>query len=194
MFSLLPMTKVISMLAGLYALLAFLVALGMERLGIEVSFLRVFSGAVVIDLGLLFFVYVGWRWIWEKVPRLNQWLYPDLNGTWAASIDWVKDGKTGLALGTVSIKQNFFTLSIEMDAPRSESRTIALSVKKDPESARPLLHYIYEVREKCQSPGQNMVYQGAASLVVDVATYDRLSGNYFTSRESGGHFEFRRTL
>lgn len=194
MFSLLPMTKVISMLAGLYALLAFLVALGMERLGIEVSFLRVFSGAVVIDLGLLFFVYVGWRWIWEKVPRLNQWLYPDLNGTWAASIDWVKDGKTGLALGTVSIKQNFFTLSIEMDAPRSESRTIALSVKKDPESARPLLHYIYEVREKYQSPGQNMVYQGAASLVVDVSTYDRLSGNYFTSRESGGHFEFRRTL
>ncbi|WP_200847294.1 hypothetical protein, partial [Microbacterium sp. 18062] len=162
------MTKVISMLAGLYALLAFLVALGMERLGIEVSFLRVFSGAVVIDLGLLFFVYVGWRWIWEKVPRLNQWLYPDLNGTWAASIDWVKDGKTGRALGTVSIKQNFFTLSIEMDAPRSESRTIALSVKKDPESARPLLHYIYEVREKYQSPGQNMVYQGAASLVVDV--------------------------
>ena len=194
MFSLLPMTKVISMLAGLYALLAFLVALGMGRLGIEVSFLRVFSGAVVIDLGLLFFVYVGWRWIWEKVPRLNQWLYPDLNGTWAASIDWVKDGKTGLALGTVSIKQNFFTLSIEMDAPRSESRTIALSVKKDPESARPLLHYIYEVREKYQSPGQTMVYQGAASLVVDVATYDRLSGNYFTSRESGGHFEFRRTL
>lgn len=192
MFSLLPMTKVISMIAGLYAILAFIVAVGMERLEIQVSLFRVFSGAAVFDLGLLFFVYVGWRWIWVKVPNLNRWLYPDLNGMWDASIDWVKDDQTGRASGRVFIKQNFFTISIEMDADRSESRTIALSVKRDPESARPLLHYIYEVREKYTSPGQNKVYQGAASLLVDVVSNDRLDGNYFTSRGTGGRFEFLR--
>jgi len=192
MFSLLPMTKVISMIAGLYAILAFVVAFGMERLDIQVSLFRVFSGAAVVDLGLLFFVYVGWRWIWVKVPNLNRWLYPDLNGMWDASIDWVKDDQTGRASGRVFIKQNFFTISIEMDADRSESRTIALSVKRDPESARPLLHYIYEVREKYTSPGQNKVYQGAASLLVDVVSNDRLGGNYFTSRGTGGRFEFLR--
>jgi len=192
MFSLLPMTKVISMIAGLYAILAFVVAFGMERLDIQVSLFRVFSGAAVVDLGLLFFVYVGWRWVWVKVPNLNRWLYPDLNGMWDASIDWVKDDQTGRASGRVFIKQNFFTISIEMDADRSESRTIALSVKRDPESARPLLHYIYEVREKYTSPGQNKVYQGAASLLVDVVSNDRLGGNYFTSRGTGGRFEFLR--
>jgi hypothetical protein len=192
MFSLLPITKVVSLIAGLYAILAFLVALGMERFGIKVSPLRVFSAAAVVDLGLLFFAYVGWRWLWAKVPKLNRWLYPDLNGTWDASIDWVKDDQNGRASGTVSIKQNFFTISIEMDADRSESRTIALSVKRDPESARPLLHYIYEVREKYTSPGQNKVYQGAASLLVDVVSNDRLGGNYFTSRGTGGRFDFRR--
>jgi hypothetical protein len=192
MFSLLPVTKVVSMIAGLYAILAFLVALGMECFDIQVSPFRAFSGAAVLDLGLLFFVYVGWRWIWAKVPNLNRWLYPDLNGMWDASIDWVKGQQIGRASGRVSIKQNFFTISIEMDADRSESRTIALSVKRDPESARPLLHYIYEVREKYTAPGQNKVYQGAASLVVDVVSNDRLGGNYFTSRGTGGHFEFRR--
>jgi hypothetical protein len=192
MFSLLPVTKVISLIAGSYAILAILVTLGMERLGMPVSPFRVFSGAAIVDLGLLFFVYVGWRWLWVKVPNLNRWFYPDLNGMWDASIDWVKDDQTGRASGRVSIKQNFFTISIEMDADRSESRTLALSVKKDPESSRPLLHYIYEVKEKYTSHGQNKVYQGAASLLVDVVSNDRLGGNYFTSRGTGGRFEFRR--
>lgn len=192
MFSLLPMTKVVSLIAGIYAFLAFLVALGMEHIDVQVNPFRVFSGAAVVDLVLLFFVYVGWRWLWVKVPNLNRWLYPDLNGTWDASIDWVKDDQTGRASGTASIKQNFFTISIQMDAERSESRTIALSVKRDPESARPLLHYIYEVTEKYTSPGQNKIYQGAASLLVDVVSNDRLGGNYFTSRGTGGRFEFRR--
>jgi hypothetical protein len=89
MFSLLPVTKVISLIAGSYAILAILVTLGMERLGMPVSPFRVFSGAAIVDLGLLFFVYVGWRWLWVKVPNLNRWFYPDLNGMWDASIDWV---------------------------------------------------------------------------------------------------------
>lgn len=63
MFNLLPITKVVSLIAGLYALLAFLVALGMERLDIQLSPIRVISGAAAIDIALLFFVYVGWRWI-----------------------------------------------------------------------------------------------------------------------------------
>lgn len=192
MFNLLPITKVVSLIAGLYALLAYLAMLGMEHFGIQLSPLRVFGGAAAVDLAMLFFVYFGWRWIWAKVPDLNRWLYPDLNGEWDASINWVKGDEVGQAIGKVYIKQNFFSISIEVNADRSESRTIALSVKRDPESARPLLHYIYEVREKYTSPGQNMVYQGAASLLVDVVSNDLLGGNYFTSRGFGGRFEFQR--
>ena len=194
MFSLLPITKVISLIAGLYAIVTLVLMLGLNYLGIQVSPLRFLSGAAAVDLGLLFFVYVGWRWLWAKIPKLNYWLYPDLNGEWKASIDWVKGSQTGHTSGRAFIRQNFFTISIEMDADRSESRTIALSAKRDPESSRPLVHYIYEVTEKYTSPGQNMTYQGAASLLVDIASIDRLGGNYFTSRGTGGRFSFQRAL
>jgi SMODS-associating 2TM, beta-strand rich effector domain len=23
-----------------------------------------------------------WRWIWKKIPKMNEWVYPDLNGEW----------------------------------------------------------------------------------------------------------------
>lgn len=192
MFSLLPMTKVISMIAGGYALAFILLNLGFGAFGITLRPLIAVSGAAVVDFALLVFVYAGWRRLWIKVPILNQWLYPDLNGNWGASIDWVKGEEVGRAVGKVVIKQDFFKISIEMDAERSESRTLALVVKKDPESARPLLHYIYEVREKYTSPGQNKVYHGAASLLVDAVSNEELVGNYFTSRGTGGRFHFRR--
>lgn len=192
MFNLLPVTKVISLIAGGYALVFILASLGFTALGMTLTPLSALSGAAAIDVALLLFVCVGWRWLWEKVPILNRWLYPDLNGDWDASIDWVRGDEAGRATGKVVIKQDFFKISIEMDADRSESRTLALSVKKDPESSRPLLHYIYEVREKYISPGQNKVYQGAASLLVDAVSNEDLGGNYFTSRGSGGRFHFRR--
>lgn len=24
----------------------------------------------------------AWRWFWKKVPKLNEWVFPDLNGVW----------------------------------------------------------------------------------------------------------------
>ncbi|MDM0079225.1 hypothetical protein QTI17_01340 [Variovorax sp. J31P179] len=182
----------IATIAGGYALAIMLLYWAFGAAGIPLRPLFAYSGAAVVDLALLAFFCAGWRRLWARMPRLNQWLYPDLNGVWDASIDWVRGEQVGRAVGRVIIKQDFFKISIEMDAERSESRTLALAVKKDPESSRPLLHYIYEVREKYTSPGQNKVYQGAASLVVGAASNDELVGNYFTSRGTGGRFHFCR--
>lgn len=194
MFHFLPMTKVISMIAGIYALLFLTLYLILAKFGIEIRLLLAFSGAAVVDLALIGFAYAGWRRLWAAIPRLNRWFYPDLNGHWLATIDWVHDLRSGSATGTVHIKQDFFKISIEMDAERSESRTIALCAKKDPESGRPFLHYIYEVSEKHTSEAQNGIYRGAASLGIDALSANRLSGNYFTSRGTGGRFLFTRVF
>lgn len=192
MFQLLPKTKVISTIAGVYALLVVSLFILFGAFGAPLRPWLALSGAAVIDVALIAFVYAGWRPLWGVVPSLNRWLYPDLNGRWCATIDWVKDEEAGRASGTVHITQDFFKMSIEMDAERSESNTVALCVRKDPESGRPLLHYIYEVREKYTEPGQNKVYRGAASLQLDAQSLDELAGNYFTSRGTGGRFHFAR--
>ncbi|ROZ79847.1 hypothetical protein EEB15_02850 [Ramlibacter sp. WS9] len=135
---------------------------------------------------------VGWRWLWLKLPALNRWIYPDLNGLWVAEIHWVRGSSSGVALATAQITQDFFRFGIDVDAPNSESNTIALVLKKDGETGKPLLHYIYEVREKHTHPGGDNVYRGAASLAFDAHSDRQLSGNYFTSRSTAGRFQFSR--
>ena len=27
-----------------------------------------------------------WRWLWRKIPKLNEWVFPDLNGTWEVEL------------------------------------------------------------------------------------------------------------
>jgi hypothetical protein len=191
MFGLLPITKVIATTAGVYATSFLALYLLFATFDVHLRLLMAFSSAAVVDWVLLYFVNLGWRQLWAVIPGLGRWLFPDLNGDWHATIDWVRGKQAGQATGTVQIKQDFFKLSIEMDAERSDSRTIALALKRDPESGRSVLHYIYEVTEKHTSPGQNMVYQGAASLSIRTSP-EELAGNYFTSRGTGGRFRFRR--
>lgn len=192
MFQLLPVTKVVSVIAGVYALVVVMSFYLLNNVGIPMRPWMAFTSATVVDLLLMMFVYFAWRRLWKWFPILNTWLYPDLNGKWHATIDWVGAEDSGRSEGNVHIKQDFFKMSIDMDADKSSSKTIALCVQKDPLSGRPLLHYIYEVREKYNTPGKNKTYRGAASLEVDVESVDKLSGNYFTSRRTGGHFVFTR--
>lgn len=151
-----------------------------------------FAFATVLELILTFIVYVGWRSLWSRFPSLNQVLFPDLNGDWIAKIHWVRDGKEGTVSAAAKIKQDLIKMSIELDAPDSDSATVALVVRKDPESGRPILHYIYEVTEHQMRIASNPSYRGAASLKVNASDSRFMRGNYFTSRGSCGHFSFER--
>jgi hypothetical protein len=185
MFNLLPTTKIVALIAASYGffLLSFSAFLSPSD---------AFRGAAVVDIVLFALLSVGWRWLWIKVPALNRWIYPDLNGHWVAKIHWVQGNNSGVALGTAHITQDFFRFGIDVDASNSASNTIALVLKKDTETGKPLLHYIYEVREKHTRPGGDNVYRGAASLTFDALSDRQLSGNYFTSRSTAGRFQFSR--
>jgi hypothetical protein len=151
-----------------------------------------FAFATVLELILTYIVYVGWRSLWSRFPKLNQVLFPDLNGDWIAKIHWVRDDKEGTVDATAKIKQDLIKMSIELDAPESDSATVALVVRKDPESGRPILHYIYEVTDHQMRIASKPSYRGAASLKVDASDSRFMRGNYFTSRGSRGHFSFER--
>ena len=188
MFNLIHPAKILSAAAVLYAAIWIILS---SVYSIDDPFV-VFRTAGIIELFFLILGGWGWRKLWCWIPYLNRWFFPDLNGQWKAKIDWVRDGKFGHADAQVFIKQSFFKIAIEVISPNSDSETLAVIAKRDTESGRPMLHYIYMVTPKQISPAASSAYHGAALLKVDLAKNNLLSGNYFTNRASSGHFLFER--
>jgi hypothetical protein len=187
-FYLLPPTKVISVIAAIYAASWVLVAAIMPQ---SAPF-DVLRTAAIVDLALMLWGLWGWRKAWARFPILNHWLFPDLNGKWLATIHWVRGDKCGQADGQAHITQSFFKIAIEVVSQDSESETLVVVAKRDPESGRPMLHYMYLVKSKQVAAGIAPTYEGAALLKVSHADINHLQGNYFTSRATNGHFSFIR--
>jgi hypothetical protein len=177
--------KVVSVVAACYAALLMLF-LPLAGAGLAFTYATVLQGL------LMFFCYVGWRKLWSRFPRLNYLLFPDLNGSWVANINWVRGTQSGMVTAIAEIRQDLLKMSIEVEARDSDSSTIAVVVRRDTESGRPLLHYIYEVTDHQVRPNAEHVYRGAASLRVDTLEPRYMRGNYFTARGSQGHFKFER--
>ena len=151
-----------------------------------------FTFASLLQAILFFCCYVGWRKLWSMFPRLNYWLFPDLNGSWIATIKWTRGDESGTVTALARIKQDLLKMSIEVEAPDSDSSTIALVVRRDAESGTPLIHYIYEVIDHQVRMDAQPAYRGGASLKVDISDPKYMRGNYFTSRGNQGHFSFTR--
>ncbi|MGY3306370.1 hypothetical protein ACVK1X_005698 [Pseudomonas sp. PvR086] len=150
------------------------------------------GGGSALSLMLLVFVHWGWRKIWEVCPKLNDWLFPDLNGTWDMTIHYRKLDGVGEISATAVIKQNWLTMSMEVLARDSDSQTLAIVPKKDSESGRAQLFYFYRVIPKKTSDGRSEPYEGAASLRFFAEGTKQLSGNYYTSVATDGHFKLIR--
>jgi len=196
MLSLLSPLRVISIIAVGYALLVVLGLLLYIAIGPELatwSAIRiVFAGALVLDLALLAVVHFLWRWLWIKFPILNTLLFPDLNGRWRMEIHWVSPETSGAVSAIATIRQDFLRISMEVVSDGSDSETLMARPKKDPESGRPLLYYVYRVVPKQVSANAGPSYEGAAILKFDSENLHSLRGNYFTSRKTLGHFVLQR--
>jgi SMODS-associating 2TM, beta-strand rich effector domain len=150
------------------------------------------AGATVLNLLLLFLVYIGWKSIWSTFPALNRWVFPDLNGEWKMTIHWQNAEASGVAFARAHIKQDLLRISMEVFSRDSDSETLIAQPKRDPESGRPILYYVYRVVPKNIKLGTGGSYEGSAILKLSDTGHDRLGGNYFTSRQTLGHFELVR--
>jgi hypothetical protein len=156
----------------------------------------VLAGALILDVALWGAVYLLWRPLWARVPALNSVLFPDLNGQWRMSIEWSRVDLSGEARGTVearaTIRQSLLHMSMEVESQVSDSETLIARPKKDPESGRPMLYYVYRVVPRKTSAQAGSAYEGAAILKFDADHGARLRGNYFTSRMTQGYFTLER--
>lgn len=196
MLSLISPLRVISSVAVGYALfvvlglVSYMLAAG--ELATWSAIRIVFAGALALDLILLAAVHFIWRWLWVKFPILNTFLFPDLNGRWKMEIYWVGAETEGTVSATATIRQDFLRISMEVFSEGSDSETLMARPKKDPESGRPLLYYIYRVVPKQMDTKAGSSYEGAAILKFESEQLHCLRGNYFTSRNTVGHFLLRR--
>jgi hypothetical protein len=195
MLLLLPVHLIVSAVAVTYAALLLVIIGGLLAWGSPLDPLRLFtfafSGATLLQLALLAFLTVAWKWLWSAFPVLERVLFPNIEGTWKMTIDWQRDGREGQVRATASIRQTFLKLSMEVDSEGSESETLIAVPRRDGESGRPMLYYVYRVVPKKNKSDAGHPYEGSALL--KLTDGNMLAGNYFTSRETKGRFQLRRS-
>lgn len=116
--------------------------------------------------------------------------FPDISGEWAMEIHWVREERSGKQDAEAFIRQDASGLGMTVRSGGSDSHTILVQPSRD-KSGNPILYYMYEVEPKAtqsDAPGQ---YKGAAILRY-YPHGQELSGNYWTSQRTAGHFKLVR--
>ena len=151
------------------------------------------SGAIFLNIIIFCFINYYWQFIWKRFPILNTLFFPNLNGKWKMTIHWESGEDKGKSSAVAEIKQSFLNTVMDVEARDSDSYTLMMQAKKDPESGRPLLYYIFQTIPKHIPKNKNPnPYRGSAILQIGLENTNKLSGNYFTSRETKGYFELNR--
>ena len=141
-----------------------------------------------------------WRWLWARIPRLSTWVFPDLNGRWETEIrsnigamaehhpdfknvdpDTIKT----LVPGEFEIVQNWFRLFIRFDADDrySTSNTLVVEPRKDRETGRCTLTYVYRNETADPRPSDEQFHFGAAHVEIDPG-FQSMRGCYWTNRNA----------
>ena len=198
MIGVLPVSRIISAVAVCYAVLVALsAALALTFGGVDqgprsVAALAL-SGGTLLQLIVLAILSVGWRWLWRALPFLNRAIFPDLNGEWEMDVHWRRGKKQGTVRAQATIRQDCLKISVDVVAPGSDSHTLAVSARKDPESQRPQLIYVFRVEPKGDASKPDLPYRGSAVLRhYREEECDVLRGKYWTELPSHGDYELRR--
>lgn len=196
MITLLPLNRVIVAVSVIYAVLvAAALALvaqtskGPDMLGnVRIAL----AGSTGLSILLLFVFRFAWKWLWKVVPSLNTILFPNLEGNWKMTIHFESNGRKGEVIADAVIRQDFISISMEVESADSDSKTLIAQPKKDPESGTPNLYYVYQVEPKTGDLASRNPYKGSAILRYCRKDGEKLEGNYFTSRNTFGRFELKR--
>ena len=126
----------------------------------------------------------------DETPTKHQRTLPDLSGEWKMKIHWQRGEANGTVEASANIQQSPAGVMMVVRSPGSNSHTILSQAGHDA-AGFPVLHYMYEVEPKATGSDAEGPYKGAAIF----RFYDEaqeLSGNYWTSQLTKGHFELKR--
>ena len=194
MIFLLPIRHVIVGVATVFLVLfvvILLIAQSVTDISAMSSVRSAFIASAVLNSLIYFWIYFGWQWFWSKLPWLNEKFFPNLNGKWKMMISYTWDGREGETQATAQITQSWTSIGIEVEAEDSDSVPRVAMPRKDSMSGRPILFYMY-LNTPHAGSSNPATYEGAATLRLGLSDTQKLSGNYFTSRESVGRFELTR--
>ncbi|ELN2579075.1 hypothetical protein RY966_004891 [Enterobacter kobei] len=195
MINLIPIGKVISLIAVAYAVICFLIlwAVYDENMTFSSAVSIATGGSLFLNALLLSLFYFGWRWLWKALPILNDLLFPDLNGTWDMVIHWELGDTKGTSRANATIKQTFLKIGMDVEAEGSDSQTLVAKPKKDEETGRAVLYYVFLTTPKHKANfDEEAPYRGTAILKLCLKGKRKLNGNYFTSRKTVGYYELTR--
>ena len=192
MINLFSIPKIIAICSILYAILI-VTLLPLFNISLDVT--NILKYATIFEIIIILILLFGWRFIWEKIPKLNDWLFPDINGTWDVEIHWNRKQENetatnGIKRGKVVIKQNFLTLSMELFTDESESETLVIQPKKNSDSGRLQFYYIYKNTPIDKGNDTLLPHIGTAILKVAPHNNHIMQGNYFTDRNTQGLLKF----
>ncbi|NDV12992.1 hypothetical protein [Crenobacter caeni] len=196
MIGLLPIGRIITIIAVAYAVATGIILWTIydSQTGFSTAISIASGGSAALHITLLGLFNFGWQFLWKKFPILNKWIFPNLNGTWSMVIHWEGEGKHGTSSAKAIIKQDFLKIGMDVDAEYSESITLLAKPKRDPETGRGVLYYVFLTTPKHKSgTDPQSPYKGAAILKLSLEGGDQLQGNYFTSKKTIGHYELTRT-
>jgi hypothetical protein len=160
-----------------------------------VGLLKLLPSVVAVDCVLIgLFVKWGWRW-----RLLYPWLvpFPNLNAVWKGEINSTYEGRTpaeriaGLA-AMLTIHQTFTNVSCVMETAEMRSSSALAGFDLNPERQQKQLVYVYYSRPKLTVSERSPMHDGAVVFDIIGSPPTKLSGHYWTTRNTRGDIELTR--
>jgi len=160
----------------------------LEGVAVKGNWLRPFStvvGAALVALS----VFDLWLWRWRLFHR---WITPrpDVRGTWLISLDsnW-REQATGQPKGPIRaflvVRQTFSKLSMRMLTAESSSELVGAAIAKADDGTYQISS-VYLNEPKLSVRDRSPIHYGALLLTVEGTPVERLSGHYWTDRDTKG--------
>lgn len=158
---------------------------------LDLTWLRFFSAAVLI-VTLLLTAYDLWLWripLVQKLPGVPR----NVRGTWKGTIAsmWV-DPATGSQVSPIDaflvVRQTSTTVSVRLFTQESSSSSTLARVA-EPDGS-PVLDYLYLNRPRTSVRDRSPMHHGSVALEVSGTPAHRLTGRYWTDRDSKGEMRF----
>ena len=153
--------------------------------------LKDISYAISINF-FIWVVFVKWCWKWKI---FHGWLvpFPDLSGKWTGLIksNWNNQTLDPIQT-TIEIKQSFFHMSIKLKTGESESFSNSATFDIDIDRGISQLFYSYTNYPKPSVRDRSQIHYGTTLLKFNDYPVKKMSGEYWTSRESTGEIEIEK--
>lgn len=160
----------------------------------DLTWLRVFSAAVLV-VTLLLTAYDLWLWRMPPVQKLPG-VPRNVRGTWKGTIASMRvDPATGSQISPIDaflvVRQTSTTVSVRLFTEESSSSSTLTRVAEP--DGLPVLDYLYLNRPRTRVRDRSPMHHGSVALEISGTPAHRLTGRYWTDRDSKGemHFEAR---